>query len=428
MRTANRLVAVPRGLAAPPSWYCIGYDDSVVGCRPPDDRSGATRQTTYVGSFPPFWYVVPGLAMRAGQSPIAALILGRLAGLLLAWLLVLAAVLALWEPGSPLSLLGILAAITVNGVATMATLNPSGVEIASAICVTACLIRLWRAGRGSAALWAALAVSGFALATSRPLGPLWVACQALVFLLAAGWGPLRRGRRAAPVATGAILAGCLLNLGWQLFAVSHVPISAGDVAAHLLPSRQVVIDIAIGLTGVPGWRDGAPLELLYLLGAALLFLPFTAAVFTVRGRELRLLDALALGVIIAALLVATLVEVSTGYGAVGRHVLPFAVMLPLYSGEVLHRHRRSLPPLAAGRLLIPACGLAALLQPAAWYATAHRHAVDGTGPWLFFGADSSWAPPAGWIPWLALLLVAVWFRLLAAYAESRVSLSSGSAK
>ncbi len=85
----------------------------------------------------------------------------------------------------------------------------------------------------------------------------------------------------------------------------------------------------------------------------------------------------------------------------GRYALPLLVLLPLWLGEVVHRHRELLPPSTQRHLAGGVLGIVALVQAVAWLSNAHRFAVGQSGSWSFLTGDG-WAPPPGWPPWALL--------------------------
>jgi hypothetical protein len=62
------------------------------------------------------------------------------------------------------------------------------------------------------------------------------------------------------------------------------------------------------------------------------------------------------------------------------YVFPFAVLLPLWAGELLSRHRDRLDPRAARGLLVGIVAGAATVQAVAWYAYGRQ---------ISSGADAS---------------------------------------
>jgi hypothetical protein len=462
LRETNREVSVPAGMAAPPSWFCTQAPDTSAACLGDQRASGTTVQTTYEGTYLPFAYLPSGLLMRLASTPPPALLLGRAAIFVLCLPLLLAALAALWEPGSPLSLLGLLVAVTPTVVFSAAVLNPSGPEIAAAICLAACLIRLWRdqgetargerdvdrpliaaggvaeadgarvVGGGSPSgtsweaggascpgwVWVAIAVAGFVLAVSRPLGVGWIVLQLAVFVAMAGVAALRSSGRRGAVAAVVVLLGCALSVGWQVFIQAHSAPSPGTVLGFVPQSLAQLPEVLGEAVGVFGWQNVLMPRPLYLLGDGLLFLPFVVAVFRGSRRELNVLDLLVVAVIGTSVLVSAAVQLPTGFDAQGRHLLPVIVLLPLWAGEVINRHRATMSARGQAGLLLAVAAGVALIQVAGWWSNAHRWAVGPSGSWLFF-LDARWQPAPGWGLWTPVAVLAAALPMVAAGAAWR---------
>ena len=214
-------VTVPAGLA-PDSYGCNADRPTEsaacqLGVTAPQEE---VVRSTAVGTYLPLPYLLPAAVMRAGDDPAAADRFGRAASALVFLAFLAAATFALWDPNrGAISLLGLAAAVTPMVIFCGAILNGSGLEIASAIAFTAALLRLSRDGPSPRGLWALLAVSGAALALSRPVGPQWIAIAVALGVALLGWeGTRRRFResgRGGPVAVGAVLLATILNRIWE---------------------------------------------------------------------------------------------------------------------------------------------------------------------------------------------------------------------
>jgi hypothetical protein len=85
----------------------------------------------------------------------------------------------------------------------------------------------------------------------------------------------------------------------------------------------------------------------------------------------------------------------------GRYALPYLVLVPLWEGELVLRHRARLG--AGVERMLPAAvfAVAGAVQLLGWWSSARRFAVGTDGSWLF-PRHAEWSPPAGWWPWLTL--------------------------
>ena len=214
-------VTVPAGLA-PDGFGCnADRPTESAACQkgaatPPEEVVRATA----VGTYLPLPYLLPAAVMRTGHDPAAADRWGRFASALVFLAFIAAATFALWDPNrGAISLLGLAAAVTPMVVFCGAILNGSGLEIASAIAFTAALLRLGRDGPAPRGLWLLLAVSGSALALSRPVGPQWIVIALALGVALLGWEGTGRRMREAGVggraALAAILMATVLNRVWE---------------------------------------------------------------------------------------------------------------------------------------------------------------------------------------------------------------------
>lgn len=408
MYVISRDVPVPRGLGAPASWSCFINDHVSSGaCLVRDTASADSRQTTYQGSYPPVYYILPGVAMRSAREPLAALLVGRAVTAIIGLGFLAIAVLALWDQAAgAISLAGVSLAISPMVLSVAGSLSTSGAEIPAGVATVAIILRLGRQDRVSAwmkwALVAALAV----LAAVRPFGPAYVLFALVLGALHLGPGALREAisrSLAARVGLAVVVLATLATVAWdQVFLVQRLPSPAavpGLLGLGLLYVSEAAREM-IGVFGqtdtlMPGWAYG----LWGLTSVGLI--AFALQVGTHRQR--RVLEATLLGVVLVGVVLA-LVELPTGFGVNGRQVLPVAVAIPMLAGETCYLRRSRL---SAGRyraLSITVLVTIPVVQLAGWYANAHRVAVGTAGPWWFV-ARPQWAPPGGWLSWQLLALV-----------------------
>ena len=175
--------------------------------------------------------------LRAGDSASVALRLGRAAEALTVLALLAIAVYALYDAGSPLvSLLGLLLAVTPMTLFCAASLGGSGPEIAAAVALISCILRICRSSSASPRWWMLAALSAAVLALSRAAGPLWLALALLVW---AGWSDPRAHARQRPIGRAArifavtLMLAVALNAAWQLTYGSSVALDTGMLRAGL---------------------------------------------------------------------------------------------------------------------------------------------------------------------------------------------------
>lgn len=402
----NRRVTMPSGLAAPAAWFCTAADHQASGeCTgQPDTGAYALAQPTYVGSYAPYPYILPGLATHLGQDSRAALFWARAADLVLSLALLIGGLWLLWDGGSATSLAGALLAVTPMVIFTSAVLSSSAAELASAFSVAAAVIRLWRQPTSRAGL-AALGAAGFVLAVGRPFGPAWVlgALALLWILLGRDGRRAARGRWLAAVLT-VVAVGVAMNIGWQAVVTRPSPQHLADLLSFLGPAIASVPETLGEAIGVFGWDDTLMPRPLYGAWGFSIVALLAAALLLGKLREVRVLEFLLLGS--AALIVGltAFAVLPTGFAAQGRYVLPTLMVLILFAGEVVHRNRKGRGGRRMQAVMLPLAIVAATVQLAAWYTSAHRYSVGTSGPWFFF-PSSQWQPPLGWVLWTVVATV-----------------------
>ncbi len=417
-----RAYRLPQGLS-PKGWNCKWTDATVPATCQLDApaRPAAATAKTYVGTYLPVPYLPSGLAARAASNPANADRLARLASAAVCAGLLGLALFLLWDGASGLSLLGPVVAATPMVVYVCSTVNPSALEIAAGLAFAAAVVRLSRPPYGSPAQWLAFAACGALLVLSRTTGPLWLA-----FLLitggalggvAAARAAVRRHRRAAVAACGAVLAALVLNRVWEAAYGAHLTVSLRPLSSlsagvdQLPPTFQQEIGVFDYLEiGMPFFA--------YVMWWALVCALVTIALLvgTLRQR-LVLLGALAGAVIVPVLFYASVYRF-TGFGLQGRYFLPIAVAVPVLAGEIVLREHESLVGLSARRLLLWFTSIAALVHLVAWLVNARRFATGLGGP-AWFVPDAAWSPPLGWWPWLVAAAAAVPVFVLGAHSACR---------
>lgn len=419
----TRMVSIPDRLSPEP--FSCWADPFYLGdCTRQAPSSGApTEIGTYVGRYPPYSYVLPGILMHLGNAPKAALLWGRVGMALPALaMIVLAAVLLANQ--SPLSLTGLMAAITPMVVWLLASLSSNGVEIAAGISFFACLMRLSRPGSPPKWVWIATAISGSALALVRDLGPLWLLVD---LLIVACLGMSREKLRLAgkPAAVAAIAIGCsaILGFAWQVTQAARPPSLGFGLIADLPGRFEYLPDLYRQSIGIFGPLD-APMNAPTYWTAGLLILGLVmVAMFVGTNRE-----RIALAVTAVALLVLTLAvdaaQALSGFGAQARHILPVAVALPLIAGEIVYRHSGSLGRRLRRVLPLVVAAAASAVQMIGWFTIARRFSVGPTGPLMFF-RHPAWSPPLGWASWATLTFVGALLLVCAALVRGSAIAAGG---
>ena len=386
-----------------------------------------TEVGTYVGTYQPYLYVLPGVVMRSTHEPFKALRLGRLTNAVISLGLILVAVLLLWDRSrGALALTGLAVAVTPAVVFFSTLINPTGPEITAAICFVASLLRLARAPGAPTWVWVACAASGAVLALTRSLGPFFLALLVLTVAALAGRratvASVRAAPRAALLAAGAIGLAAAAGLFWERRYQPHVPSGPGAIIKGLGPSLDILPDMPKQAVGVFGALDVLmPLSVYVAWWVMLGVLVGAAAIVSGRrGRWSLLLLGLA---VVAVTLVVSAVYRQTGFELQARYVLPFAVVFPLWAGELLSRHRSRMSARVSANLLLAFIGTAAVLQAIAWYANSKTVAVGNDAGWRFI-PHADWVPPLGWWTWVVVVVAAASAYVLAGAAAARAARAS----
>jgi len=392
--------------------------------------------TTLVGRYPPLYYLIVGLPsyLPGGSS---AILFMRMAGVVVNAALLAIAVAAIrrWA-GSRVLLVGFAFAVSPMVLYYSAVINPSGLELCSAVClwVTA---TIWavdypeHAPRGL--LWT-VTVSAATLIQARPASPVWPV------LIAVALAPLvwkRRSWRQPSATLKAIrhrpeLWPMLLILGasWAFAAAWLVVVHSfrmvgGNFPPPGTPERQLIKESIEYMptylqqaVGVLGWLDTyLPPALIYFWYVAVLALLGAGLIFSnLRGRAVLLIVMI---LCFAIPVGGTVADVhSHGFTSQGRYFLPLFVGMPIVAAALLgkaHRERHFHLPQAIGTSLIQlSLGAVGAAQMVAFGTALRRYLVGVDGPILpTVHFKGEWHPPLPgvWLDILALIGSALlyWF-------------------
>ena len=394
---------VPPALIDPRFGCTAGRTDVTGAClHDPSPPNHQRVLSSYVGTYQPYLYVLPGLAVRAAESPSSAIWLGRLAVLIPSLALLVAAVFLVWTPSAPgISLLGLALAVTPMVLFLTSMLSPSGLEIAAAVCFVAALARLVRGQPPPSFLWVALGASGAVLAAARALGPAFdIVLLVGVALLA---GPrvmvraLQSGGARAAIAGAVVLIAAAASAAWEFTVQPRPSPSRGGMLDAIGPSVRHLPEVGEHAIGVFGKLDAPMPAWGHAMWTALL-LALLAAALAAGGPRDRLVIGGLLGGVVAVVLGMSVIYREIG-PLQGRYALPVLVLLPLWLSEVVLRRRERLPR-GEQRALVAAVFLGTLVvNLLGLWALSRRFAVGSGGRWRFFG-DAAWSPPLGWWPWV----------------------------
>lgn len=434
MHSQSRMVSLPERLS-PEVFGCRGEPARVAPCtfKPPEPEK-QVQLSSYVATYPPTSYVIPGLLMRAARTTDGALYLGRSGVAFLSVVLLALAVTVLWSRSRPwLSVLGLAAAASPMVVFLSSSLSSSGVEAAAGISFFACLLRLTRHAEPDplpfardeehvctpSFVWKAAAFSGFFLMLTRDLGVLWAAILILAYLGWTGprgaWNAFRKGGTAAIASVTVLALAGVAGLAWESLVQTRPPLNPGLIMREMQPSLGFLKEITRQQIGVFGPLDTVMPAWAYRAWWLLVLAMIAAALALGDWRRRFLLTGTIVGGA-AITLVLDAAQRLVGFGAQGRHVLPVATAIALIAGEIIFsRTEKSARAGPAAWAALSGSAVAGV-QLLAWYTIARRYSVGPAGPRLFF-RSAVWAPPLGWPLWSFSALLACGLLLFSAVSS-----------
>lgn len=415
---------------------CYKFRSSVpASCGEATKLSAAPiRAQTYTGRYPPLYYAVVGLPTLVSTSQWVVIFMRLLGALMCSVLLGLAFMaISIWSRARLLPA-AFLCALTPMAIYMGAMVNPSGLEIAAAICLwcSGILLALEHADDPPRGLIVVLAVSACILTLCRGLSPLWTVLTliAVAFLM----GPRKLGglftsRRDVQWSAAALLVCGVFATLWIVLAHSlwAVPVGTPDSLAKT-PELHIVSQAVKQtktwlreMVGVMGWLDTRLLIWTYLAWGAALLALIVIGLWLGRRRASIILVLIGL----VSLFLPVVIELHNARTDnliwQGRYSLPLAVGVPLLAAVSVAGGRRVYEHLQLNlsRVLLVILGVGGLL---AYLQTLRRYAVGAGGSVDFL--HGSWRPIEGnavailWYVAATALLVGTLWRLTDRLAHS----------
>jgi len=242
-----------------------GRDTVPAGCAPQlSDRSTVVKTATYVGRNPPLYYLLVGAPTLLWHSNFAVYVMRLLSVAWSALLLGLALAVATVASRSRLLVVAVAVVVTPMVVFLTAVVNPSGLEIAAAVCTwTSGLVLLEHRRHPPPELVASCGAAAAVLVLCQGLDPLWLAIIGLTLVALSPrvitdlWRDRLARRWAGVVAVCGVLA--------VAFIVGAHTLVVAPVGKPVLPHASTIgiVGEALGRTGtllrqsvgVFGWLD-----------------------------------------------------------------------------------------------------------------------------------------------------------------------------
>jgi hypothetical protein len=349
VRGGGAFQEVPRSLVRDDKcWLFKPAQDAGCAAEPGGDAT-RERAGSGAGRYHPIYYAVVGWPLDLWPNWTGVLLARLISAALAAALLATALVDAVRWSRHGLMLVGVIVASTPMAAHMSGAVNPSGVEIAAGIALfSAAVPLLYRAeaDRSRSLLWH-VGIAGFALATLRAAGPLWLVVSAAVLLLVRPWRKNRELLRWRPFQwlVAVLVATMAGSAAWTLiFKTTYMGDftggrhwSLGQLIWTEMQKQRPLID---QMVGVLSWLDTRLPEPVYLIWqfavAGLVLVGFVRASAVGRWR-LALLTAAGFGVPFALE-----VRYANQYGFIsqGRYLLPMLVGVPILAAFLLQEREQ----------------------------------------------------------------------------------------
>ena len=429
-------VRMPQKLLQYPAPICYEFNAAqpTSSCLPiPPDTQQLVTQTSVMSRYPPMFYVVDGVVLRAATavdlSGPRVLYAARLAAGLMSWLAVAFGVLLLARRfPARVVLLATLLGLPAMAWFLAASVNSNGLEAAAAFLLAAAVLSVrvdHFVGTRSLAAILAVPLGTLLLAWTRPLSWVWASLILALLLVPTGrrrgesWRqrlPIRRLGVLASTASAVVLASSMV---WFIYAL-RVPASEHGTLvnpaswAQLSPvGRVILVLLHTGSSvteqiGTFGWLD-TPLPAV----AVLAWVSITGAAVAVWsvGRSLVMPRWSVAAVLVLGYLAAMLDEYRQAWGWQGRYLLPIAAAVCVFA---IPGVKNGFERWTASRRVVPwmlVVLMAVNALSVVWFLFRNMYGVK-TWPRRLPVAPlpvgtPGWVPPFGVVPVLALVILAL---------------------
>lgn len=402
------------------------------------DGSGLASFDTWVGAYNPIYYYLvgwPTLLTDHGEVGVYGMRIASalLCSALLAWAFqaALSSRRRRWIP------LGLMVAAGPMVLYLAGSVNPNGLEIASAAALWAALLRLLErhrpdsddAGLSRGYLWTIVTISAVFLANARSVGPLWVVIVVAACLAVVGLPAVIAffRRRANYIWIGAIALGMLFSGVWTLATngaggqagANDAPlVGAGAISGIAAMLRRTPGFVQQGL-GVFGWLDTPLPWMLYALPIVAIAILVVLAVSGAGRRAMIVTVSALVGAILIPAVVQGVTVSRTGLIWQGRYGLFLYIAVPILAAWMLSRPQAARLDFISVRVTRIGLALCALYGPLAFFSVLRRYTTGlGHGIGAMF-ASPEWQPPLGWLTLTVLYgVIAVGFAVWLGFVAS----------
>ncbi len=348
---------------------------------------------TNMGRYPIFPFLVSGVGTIFGANDLSALVSRLTLGALSVALLGFAFSSVAHRRGSVPALL---MAITPGVIFLSAVMNPSALEIASAIALWAILPHVFESSPLTRIELVGVAVAGVVLIGTRPLGPaLYLVVMLFCCAVTVGWARLGNVWRRLRNVWLLHLCAIAFSVAWYVTVFSKntgSPFTEGSVSLGL---RQQVIEAAQHIPAVLeqgignfGWLD-TPMPRVVLV---LYFLVVVSLLVFAIVRSTLLTTSMVISLCLVSALLVVAQDINyynllRNFGSQGRHVMPLLVGMPVLAlRNVKLPSRANAVVVAAWAIIMVWSGIAALRR----YAVGIR-----PGNQLEMYTNAVWRPDIG---------------------------------
>ena len=373
----------------------------------------------YVDHYPPLYYLFVGTATYVSHQTTGIYLMRLISCLMGAVMLALAAyAIARWSRRRALYL-AVYAALVPEAYFLSASVNPSGFEIMTSICLwtLVAIFALERREDPPRELVILLAAVASIDVLIRGLSPLWVALAGLTLIVLSGpraLYELAKRRRDLQLAGASVVGAAAVAAVW-IFTQGTLNILPVGAAVPKNDSMAAVVHIVSSYiqgwlretVGILGWLDTELPGIVYQSWYAIVMGVLVVALIRGTWRERIVVVVLSSLVVLIPLGLVSRQAKVLGVVWQGRDSLPLAVGAFIIATAVCgspsrQRARRAVERISAstrqliGRYtLVAVVAVVALANLFSFYTNMRRYAVGRYGPKLFFLHHQGWSPPTG---------------------------------